>query len=82
MLICMRTTVDIDDYLYQAAKVKAATEGKTLTAVIEEALRELIQKKEPTAPYLFKWKTFKGRVMPGVNLDDRSSLYDLMEDRK
>ena len=36
----MRTTVRIDEHLLQAAKQQAAASGQTLTAVLEQALRE------------------------------------------
>ena len=42
MLPCMRTTIDINDALLQAAKTHAARERKTLKAVVEQALRELL----------------------------------------
>lgn len=38
----MRTTLNIDDELMKAAKIAAIREGTTLTALVEEALRERI----------------------------------------
>ncbi len=81
MLLCMRTTLDIDDHLYQAAKVKAAKEGKTLTRVVEEALREHVAPKGPSKPFKLRWVTERGQLLPGVNIDDRDSLYEIMEGR-
>ena len=63
------------------AKQHAARTGRTLKAVIEDALRETLARTEsPPAQARVHLKTFKGRgVQPGVDLDDTSSLLDLME---
>ncbi len=42
MLICMRTTVVLDDGLVMAAKKRAAESRTTLSAVINEALRDAL----------------------------------------
>ncbi len=39
MISCMRTTIRIDDALLAELKTEAARSGKTLTAVIEDAVR-------------------------------------------
>jgi len=78
----MRTTLDIDDQVLRQAKKVAAEEGKTLTRIIEEALRERI------SPRVRHGKRFKlrlltksGRIIPGTNLADRDLLYERMEGR-
>lgn len=78
----MRTTVDLNDHLLREAKKRAASEGKPLRAIIEEALRAMLQ----TSPhgersYKLEWRTERGRLQAGVRLDDRQSLFDLMEGR-
>ena len=40
MLLCMRTTLNLNDNLIRQAKVRAAQLGVTLTEVIESALRD------------------------------------------
>jgi hypothetical protein len=42
MLLHMRTTINLDDQLFRAAKTVAAREGRTLTEVFEEALRDAL----------------------------------------
>jgi hypothetical protein len=42
MLVCMRTTINLPDALGEAAKAKAAAEGRTLTSLIEEGLRTVL----------------------------------------
>lgn len=39
----MRTTLNIDDDLLKAAKIAAVRRGTTLTALVEEALRETVE---------------------------------------
>ncbi len=61
----------------------AAQNGKTLTSVIEEALRETLarQKSRTRSRPQVRFTTVNGRgLMPGVDLDDVSSLLDRMED--
>ena len=81
MLLCMRTTIQLDDQLLLEAKKHAAQTGRTLKAVIEDALREALARTETTRPQTrVPLKTFKGRgVQSGVDLDDTSSLLDPME---
>jgi hypothetical protein len=46
ILCCMRTTIRLDGHLHSAAKERAARLGVTLTAVIEQALRETFSRQE------------------------------------
>ena len=42
MLLCMRTTMDINDELMRHAKKKAADDGVPLRDVVEDALRRYL----------------------------------------
>ena len=77
----MKTTIQLDDQLLLEAKKHAAQTGRTLNTVIEDALREALARTETTRSQTrVPLKTFKGRgVQSGVDLDDTSSLLDLME---
>jgi len=77
----MRTTIRIDEQLLKAAKLQAIHQGKTLTAVIEEALRESFARKHDSLQRgTTRLETFGGKgLLPGVDLDDSASLLDLME---
>lgn len=76
----MRTTLQLDDDLITRAKVSAARTGRTLSQVIEDALRmALAARPDSTAPRAIV-PTSAGRPRPGVNLDDGAALRDLLED--
>jgi hypothetical protein len=77
----MRTTVRLDERLLAEAKKRAAETGRTLTAVLEDALRETLARRSTRAKRRpVRLKTVKGDgVRPGVDLDDTSALFDLME---
>jgi hypothetical protein len=77
----MRTTVRLDDDLLRQAKALAARTGRTLSAVIEDGLREALarhrrrQERPPVA-----LPTFKGKgLRPGVDLDDTAGLLDILD---
>lgn len=76
----MRTTVRLDADLLAAAKKHAAESGKTLTSLLEQALRETLARRGPAAKAKrVRLKTVKGGgVRRGVDLDDSASLLDLM----
>lgn len=76
----MRTTITIDDALLAEAKVIAARSGRTLNAVVEDALRvALAQRRAASTRPPVTLPTFSGRLQPGVNLDSNSDLLDFME---
>lgn len=83
MLIFMRTTLDLDDALLRAVKARAAESGRTMTSLIEEALRDHLARTGPDAPREpLRWLVVDGPPLPGVDLADRDALLDLMrEDR-
>ena len=62
-------------------KKKAAEEGRTLTALMEEALREYLRRGAETTSGSFRLRlvTASGVPRPGIDLDDRDALYEAME---
>ena len=75
----MRTTINIDEEIYIEAKKFAVESKKTLTAVIEDALRSVLIKKtiEKTPVSII---TMKGKGLKhGVDLDNNQSLNDIMD---
>lgn len=81
MLICMRTTLNIDDSLMKKVRKLAAERGQTLTELIEGALWKAVQAPSEPGEYKLEWVTVKGKTLPGVDLTDRDLLYERMEER-
>jgi len=82
MFICMRTTLNIDDDLMRTVKKHAAETDRTISAIIETALRYLIEQERRTdRPYRLSWKTVHGGLQAGVDITDRYALIDHMENR-
>ena len=80
--IRMKTTLDLDDNILRAARVRAAETGETLTCFIENALRNhLAPISSQRTDFRLNLLVKRGRPVPGVTLDDRDSLYEKMENR-
>ena len=80
----MRTTIRLDDKLLTEVKKLAAQSGRTLTAVIEDALQEVLarqRKHEARKPVRLKTVNGNG-PQTGVDLDNTAELLDLMEERR
>lgn len=79
----MRTTIRLEDSLLRRAKKLAAGQGKSLTALIEEALRTLLAHSSNRANTRHKVtlpvSQSRGGPLPGIDLDDSRGLYDLMD---
>ena len=77
----MRTTIRFDEQLLVQAKKLSADRGITLTALLEDALRETLNRRKPS-PQRSKVRlttTGRGGVRAHVDLDDTASVLDLME---
>lgn len=77
----MRTTIRLDDELLAKAKAQAARSGRTLAAVVEDALRSSLARRDADLrPRSVKLPSFAGGPpRAGVDLDDSSALLDLMD---
>lgn len=83
MLLCMkRTTLDLEEDIFRRLRQEAADTGVTLKEIVNSLLRRALGGR-PRGKKRFRlnWKICRGRLQPGVRLDDRDSLYDLMEGR-
>ncbi|WP_343602318.1 type II toxin-antitoxin system VapB family antitoxin [Mycobacterium sp.] len=76
----MRTTVNIDDHLLAEAKVLAVKTSRSLGAVIDDALRAVLQHQtDHTRRREFRLPTHgAGGLQPGVDLEDKEALAELM----
>jgi hypothetical protein len=77
----MRTTISIADELLESAKLHAKERGKTLGALVEDALRrELSMEEEPRKPVPVP--VFKGGTgpRPGLNLNSNRELQEFLDE--
>ena len=74
----MKTTLDLPDDLFVAAKQRAAQERTTLRAIVERGLRTQLTPARRTAgssPKL-RWVTVAGGLPPDLDLTDRVAMHD------
>jgi plasmid stability protein len=73
----MKTTLNIDDTVVAELKREAARQGRTMSELVETALRLLLrsQRKRVPLPDLPKFDGGK----PLVDIADRNALYDAMD---
>lgn len=80
MLLCMRTTLDINDHLLIEAKRHAASRGLSLKALVEEALRGRLHGLAVRSPAAVRLPTFHGNgLQQGVDLTDSGALLEVMD---
>jgi len=73
----MKTTIELPDELFVAAKKRAAELRCSLKALIERGLRtELRQPRSgQRRRRRIRWVTVRGGVPPGMDVADRESMY-------
>ena len=77
----MKTTVQFDDQLLTDAKEHAARTGRTLTALLDDALRAYLARENPRERrQTHRLPTFgEGGLQPGVDLDNSAELLYLVQ---
>jgi hypothetical protein len=60
MIICMRSTLIIDDHLFKQARQRAADQGTTVSDVVNQALRDALTKPKARPTAKFAMVTFGG----------------------
>lgn len=80
----MRTTVSLDDHLLAEAKELASRGGRTLSAVVEEALRESVLRSRRAAEgerdFELPVSELGGGTRPGVDLDSNASVREALDE--
>ena len=79
MILHMRTTLIIDDGVMRRLKAEAARQKRTLTALVDEALRSHLDRRPTARQMPAPLPTFSSR--PLVDVSDRDALYQAMEGR-
>ena len=77
MVIHMKTTLNIDDHVMRRLKLEAARSGRTMSELVETALRLLLQRRR-VGSELAPLPTFDGGVAL-VDIADRDALYRAMD---
>ncbi len=76
----MKTTVELSDALFIAAKKRAAEERTSLRTVMERALRHELAGKRTLAARprtkRIRWVTVPGGQIEGLDLSDRAAMHD------
>jgi hypothetical protein len=82
MEVCMRTTLSIADEVLAYYRRLAAESHRTLSAVIEEGLREVAARRDAAEPRASADFTIVGGegLQPGVTLDDNAALRELLDE--
>lgn len=82
-----RTTIRLEEHLFAQAKEYASRNRRTLTSVIEDALRAMLARSGNGAKTTAKKRRLRlpvskqtGVPLPGVNLNSYSELLDIMEE--
>jgi hypothetical protein len=75
----VRTTVRLPEDLIRRAKRKAATDGKSLTELIEDGLRIVVRdsSRKPGRRVLPPVSSASGGLMPGIDLNDSAALQEI-----
>ena len=76
----------LDERLLREAKAVAAKERRTLTAVIDDALRQFLARRSARRGRREHVELLvlsgEGGLRPGVDLDDTAALLDLLDEGK
>lgn len=74
----MRTTIRIDDALYREIKQRAARSGRTVAAVLEDAVRRGLDPASGPRERFTVETTGTGGLKPGVDLSSNAALAEIM----
>ena len=85
MLFHMKTTVELPDDLFVAAKKRAAELRQPLRALIERGLRAELGRgagRREAKPRTIRWVTVAGGLPPGVDVSDRAAMHDWLRKQR
>ena len=78
----MRTTIRIDDDLYRALKERAARSGRTIAAVLEDAVRAGLEPASGRGGATSRYTvpvTGSGGLVPGVDLSSSAAVQEVLD---
>ena len=76
----MKTTIDIPDELFVAAKKRAAEERRPLRDLVAEGLRRQLQApaRSGRRSKAIQWVTVKGGLPRNMDVSDRDAMHDAL----
>jgi plasmid stability protein len=82
MLLCVRTTIRLDDDVFRAYKQRAAARGTTFAQEVEDVLRaDLHNRREIAAQAPFETLVFDGDGSAAlVDINDNRALQELIDE--
>ena len=80
-MLRVRTTIRIDDELYREVKTKAARSGRTVAAVLEDAVRRGLNPAELRTPSHYRVRPMgRGGLRPGVDLSSNAAVAEVLDE--
>ena len=76
-----RTTMALDPEVLAALKRRAADQGRSVQDLVNELLRQGLRSREAAPAYRLRLGGWKAKLQPGVDLEDREKLFDVMNGR-
>jgi hypothetical protein len=79
----MKTTLELPDELFVAAKKRAAEERRSLRDLVTTGLRQQLQKpaRRRRSAHAITWVTVKGGLPEHVDVADRDRMHDALRSR-
>jgi hypothetical protein len=75
----VRTTLDLDDALYREVKILAAERRVTATSLVEEGLREVLNRYRALEPTPLPVLPELASLRPGIDVNNGSALRALLD---
>ncbi len=79
MLVCMRTSMNLPDSLMRQVRARADSSHRTVTSLVEQALRELLARDEGSESEEVLPTYGSSGTRPLVDIDDRDQLYAALD---
>ncbi len=87
MIYRMKTTIELPDELFLAAKKRAVETRTTLREIFERSLRRELQSAQTRRPgrrrgRAIRWVTASGGLPPGLDIADREKMHDWLRKQR
>ena len=77
----MKTTLELPEALFIAAKKRAAEERRSLRDLVTSGLRSELRRPRARTSARIKWITVSGGLPQGVDVADRTAMHDALRRR-